>query len=257
MAPTPASGDPMAAEFDTVPGWTVDAVAALGESYAVPGACRGSGTPSVLQWLLDGLGPAPGEPLLDVGAGMGGPAAFARTARGVRPVVVDPAAAACDAARRLFSLEAVRAVGERLPLSDRAFRSAWCLGTICTTPSHAELVGELARVLRVGGRVGLLVLVAREGAWFTAPTGNHFPTRARLVELLAGSGLAVLAERESRTLPDAPQAWRRAEEAVASRVDADHEDDPSLAAARRQERVLGQLLSDGDVSGLAIVAVRR
>ena len=256
MTPS-ATDDAMAAEFDTVPRWTVDAVAALGESYAVPGACRGSGTPSMLQWLLDGLGPAPGEPLLDVGAGMGGPAAFARSARGVRPVVVDPSAAACDAARRLFSLDSVLAVGERLPLADHAFRSAWCLGTVCTTPRHAELVGELSRVVRAGGRVGLLVLVATEGSSFTEPTGNHFPTRPRLEELLAGSGLAVLAERESRTLPEAPLAWRRAEEAVAARVEADHEDDPALLAARRQEQVLGRLLADGDVVGLAVVAVRR
>lgn len=253
----PATGDAMAAEFDTVPGWTVDAVASLGESYAVPGACRGSGTPSVLQWLLDGLGPAPGEPLLDVGAGMGGPAAFARAARAVRPVVVDPSAGACDAARRLFSLDSVRSVGERLPMADHGFRSAWCLGTVCTTPRHAELVGELSRMVRAGGRVGLLVLVATEGSSFSAPTGNHFPTRARLGELLADSGLAVLAERESRTFPDAPPSWRRAEEAVAARVEADHRDDPALVAARRQEQVLGRLLASGDVSGLAVVAVRR
>lgn len=249
-------GDAMAAEFDTVPGWTVEAVAALGESYAVPGACRGSGTPSVLQWLLDGLGPAPGEPLLDVGAGMGGPAAFARAARGVRPLVVDPSPAACDAARRLFSLDAARAVGERLPLPDSTFRSVWCLGTVCTTPHHGLLVGELARVLRPGGRVGLLVLVRGEGASFAPPAGNHFPTRTGLEELLAVSGLGMLASRESRTLADAPQAWRRAEEAVAAKVEADHGEDPAFLAARGQEERLGRLLSRGLVFGLAVVAVR-
>jgi SAM-dependent methyltransferase len=247
----------MAAEFDTMPGWTVEAVAALGESYAVPGACRGSGTPSLLQWLLDGLVPAPGEPLLDVGAGMGGPAAFARASRGVRPLVADPSAAANDAARRLFSLDAVCAVGEQLPLADNAFRSAWCLGTVCTTPHQGELVGELARVLRPGGRVGLLVLVRAEGASFTAPSGNHFPTRPHLEQLLARSGLGVLAARESSTLPEAPQAWRRSEDAVAARVEADHGDDPAFLTARSQEERLGRLLADGHVSGLALVAVRR
>jgi SAM-dependent methyltransferase len=254
---TPGGGDAMAAEFDTMPGWTVEAVAALGESYAVPGACRGSGTPSLLQWLLDGLGPAPGEPLLDVGGGMGGPAAFARAARGVRPLVADPSAAAIDAARRLFSLDAMCAVGERLPLADGVFRSVWCLGTVCTTPNHGDLVGELARVVRPGGRAGLLVLVRAEDASFTAPSGNHFPTRPDLEQLLARRGLAVLAARETSTLPDAPQAWRRSEDAVAARVEADHGRDPAYLTARRQEELLGRLLADGHVSGLALVAGRR
>jgi ubiquinone/menaquinone biosynthesis C-methylase UbiE len=250
-------GDAMGAEFDTVPAWTVEAVEALGESYAVPGACRGSGTPSLLQWLLDGLGPASGERLLDVGAGMGGPAAFARAATGVRPVLVDPSAAACDAARRLFGADALRAVGERLPFADRSFRSVWCLGTVCTTPHHDQLAGELARVLRTGGRVGLLVLVRKEHASFTPPAGNHFPTRTRLEQLLARSGLRALAVRESSTLPDAPQAWRRAAEAVAERVEAQHGREPAHLAARRQEDRLGQLLASRCVSGLAVVAVRR
>jgi SAM-dependent methyltransferase len=254
---TTGGGEAMAAEFDTMPGWTVEAVAALGESCAVPGACRGSGTPSLLQWLLDGLGPAPGEPLLDVGGGMGGPAAFARAARGVRPLVAEPSAGAVDAARRLFGLDAVCAVGERLPLADSVFRSVWCLGTVCTTPNHGELVGELARVLRTGGMVGLLVLVGAEGASFTSPPGNHFPTRPDLERLLALNGLAVLAARESSTLPEAPQAWRRSEDAVAARLEAEHGEDPAFLTARRQEDRLGRLLAKGHVFGLALVAVRR
>jgi hypothetical protein len=112
-------------------------------------------------------------------------------------------------------------------------------------------------VVRPGGRAGLLVLVRAEDASFTAPSGNHFPTRPDLEQLLARSGLGVLASRESRTLPEAPRAWRRAEDAVAARVEADHGDDPAFLTARSQEDRLGGLLAKGHVSGLALVAVRR
>ena len=65
--------DPLAAEFGTVAEWTAVVAARLGPDYAIPAACRGSGQPAALDWLLEGLGPVPGEPLVDVGAGLGGP----------------------------------------------------------------------------------------------------------------------------------------------------------------------------------------
>src|SRR6185437_15326546 len=69
--------DPMTAEFDTVAEWTAQVAADLGPEYYVPAACRGSGQPVALDWLLDGLRPGPDDLMLDVGAGVGGPAAYA------------------------------------------------------------------------------------------------------------------------------------------------------------------------------------
>ena len=68
--------DPMEAEFDTVAEWTAEVAADLGPEYFVPAACRGSGKPAALDWLLTGLRPGPGDQILDVGAGIGGPAAY-------------------------------------------------------------------------------------------------------------------------------------------------------------------------------------
>src|SRR2546429_3150176 len=67
--------DPMEAEFDTVAEWTAQVAADLGPEYYVPAACRGSGQPMALDWLLDGLRPGPDDLMLDVGAGVGGPPA--------------------------------------------------------------------------------------------------------------------------------------------------------------------------------------
>jgi hypothetical protein len=64
--------DPMEAEFGTVAEWTAQVAADLGPEYYIPAACRGSGQPAALDWLLEGMHPRPGELMLDVGAGVGG-----------------------------------------------------------------------------------------------------------------------------------------------------------------------------------------
>ena len=61
----------MADEFGTVAQWTAEVALNLGPGYHVPAACRGSGQPAALDWLLAGLQPAPGDLLIDAGAGVG------------------------------------------------------------------------------------------------------------------------------------------------------------------------------------------
>jgi len=74
--------DPMEAEFGTVAEWTAQVALDLGPEYYIPGACRGSGQPEVLDWLLEHLRPRGGEAMIDAGAGMGGPAASYAQAAG-------------------------------------------------------------------------------------------------------------------------------------------------------------------------------
>jgi hypothetical protein len=81
----------MVAEFNDVAGWTADAVEQLGHRYAIPAACRGSSSPSALAWLAEACELTAGTTLLDVGAGAGGPAAWAAERYGVRkPLVGSP-----------------------------------------------------------------------------------------------------------------------------------------------------------------------
>jgi precorrin-6B methylase 2 len=40
-----------------------------------------------LDWLLAGLAPRPGDLMTDIGAGLGGPAAYAAERTGVQPVL--------------------------------------------------------------------------------------------------------------------------------------------------------------------------
>ena len=114
--------DPMEAEFDTVAEWTALVAADLGPEYYIPAACRGSGQPAVLDWLLERLGPRSGEVMIDVGAGLGGPAAYAAHRTGVQPILAEPEPDACRAAAWLFGAPVLRADATALPPPDWAQR---------------------------------------------------------------------------------------------------------------------------------------
>jgi hypothetical protein len=101
----------MEAEFDTVAGWTEEAVRALGSEHAIPAGCRGSGSEGALRWLADRLDLRPDTRMLDSGAGAGGPAGWLAAERGLRPICAEPMATAVRAGRRLFGLPSGRQPG--------------------------------------------------------------------------------------------------------------------------------------------------
>ncbi|MEU8123857.1 class I SAM-dependent methyltransferase [Spirillospora sp. NPDC049024] len=242
----------MAAEFGDVAGWTADAVEHLGEGYAIPAACRGSADPAGLAWLAEACELGAGTRLLDVGAGAGGPAAWAAERFGVRPILLDPMPAACRAAARLFGLPVVTADGGRIPLRGGSVDAAWCLGVLDTVQDKAAVLREIHRVLRPGAPLGLLAVVARDplDAWdsqdFPAPEGNLFPTCRELDELLAGAGFDVI-ERIDRP-GGAPLSWTRRAERAAALVAAEHGADRAHALAVRQSRSLTRLFATGQIS---------
>src|SRR5690242_8447542 len=168
--------DAMEAEFDTVAEWTAQVAAELGPHYHLPAGCRGSGSPAALDWLIERMELAPGATLLDSGAGVGGPAAYAVRSGAVRPVLVEPETGACRASRKLFGFPVVCALGSALPMRDASFDAAWSLGVLCSTPDQLALLTELRRVVRPGGRIGLLVFVAHRDIPPNTLEGNHFPS---------------------------------------------------------------------------------
>ena len=94
--------------------------------------------------------------MIDVGAGLGGPAAYAARRTGVQPVLVEPEPDACRAAARLFGAPIVQADATALPFGDATVDLAWCLGVLCTAPSTAAqqaMLSQLRRVTRPGGTV--------------------------------------------------------------------------------------------------------
>lgn len=248
------ASEAMETEFGTVAGWTQDAVQALGPGHAVPAGCRGSGSEAALRWLADALEVRAGDRVLDAGAGVGGPAGWLAADRGVRPVCAEPMAEAVRAGRALFGLPSLVAVSQALPLAADSFDVAWCLGVLCTTEQKAELLAELRRVLRAGGRLGLLVFVAERELPPPLPEGNSFPTRDEVDELLAGAGFRVVADAEA-DLSDSPPEWQERADAVDAEVQRRHGEDPRWAEAQEQAGRVGRLLGSGALRPVLVSAV--
>lgn len=247
--------DAMAAEFDTVAAWTADAAADLGPDYYLPAGCRGSGSPGALRWFLDQLSITPEDRMLDCGAGVGGPGGFARAEVGVVPVLTDPEAGACQAAARLFGLPVVQAASE-LPFRSGAFDVAWSLGVLCTVPDQPLLLTELRRVLRPGGRLGLLVFVAQTVPLSDQPEGNNFPTEDGLRTLLDDAGFTVANSAKTTEFAATPELWQERADAVEQELERRHGDDPIWQTAAQQSAIIGRLLGDGELVGTMIVARR-
>lgn len=245
----------MKAEFDTVAGWTADVALDLGPEFHLPAGCRGSGSPGALRWLIDRLELTAADTMVDVGAGVGGPAAFAGAEVGVHPVLSEPEAGACRAAQRLFGLPVVQAASE-LPFASASFDVAWSLGVLCTVPDQPLLLRELHRVLRPGGRLGLLVFVAR-APLPEQPVGNDFPTEERLRHLLADAGLVVENSASAADFAGLPLNWRERADAVDAELERRHGAEGAWQTAEQQSAVIGRLLSAGDLAGTLLVAHAR
>ena len=243
----------MEAEFDTVARWTAEVAAELGERYLLPAACRGSGSPAALDWLIDELAVTAAESMLDCGAGLGGPAAYARQKAGVRPVLTDPEYGACRGSGILFGFPVVQAASD-LPFRRASFDVAWSLGVLCTVADQRRLLAELRRVVSASGRLGLLVFVRTRQSLPEQPKGNNFPSAAELTLLLADSGWSVTSRRPTCGLPSAPGDWQECSDEVDAELERRHSDDPVWRTAAAQSEVIGKLLGNGDVEGTLLVA---
>jgi len=114
---------------------------------------------------LDLLGIAPGERVLDVGCGSG--VVLRDVARRIAPdgtaVGVDFSPAMLEVARRLARDEGLGELVElregdarALPFGDGEFDAALAVTTLVHVPDAERAVPELARVVRPGGRIGVL-----------------------------------------------------------------------------------------------------
>ncbi|MGI8752354.1 MAG: class I SAM-dependent methyltransferase [Acidimicrobiales bacterium] len=154
------SADPAVIKACCAAGYQSDLVALiLGDSYH-------PGGPALTRHLADALGVTAGQRVLDVASGPGSTALLLAEEYGATVEGVDLGTEAVEAANRLareagFGGEAGTRVtfrvgdAERLPVADGSVDVVISECALCTFPDKATAVGEMARVLRSGGQVGI------------------------------------------------------------------------------------------------------
>jgi SAM-dependent methyltransferase len=197
-----------------------DGVAPGWETHAAFVDARGA---EVTDRMLEGTAPAPGERVLELACGPGGPgfAAAALVAPGGDVVVSDVSPAMTAVAGRRAEALGLDAVAtrvldlEQIDEADAAFDVVLCREGLMLVAEPVRAAREIRRVLKPGGRLALTVWGPRaDNPWLAlvfdavgAQLGTPMPPpglphpfslddRDRLAEVLAAAGLAKMAITE-------------------------------------------------------------
>ena len=146
----------------------------------------------------------PAERVLDLGAGIGGPARVLAARFGARVTTIEPVArfrrlaAELDAATGLEdAIEIVEAHGDALPFADGTFDLVWTQAVLPNVADVAPLAAEAHRMLAPGGRWALAETVAGPGGdpffpvpWADGPAESHLLAPDALRTVLEHPGFA-------------------------------------------------------------------
>lgn len=159
--------------------------------------------------LLDQIGLAKGQKLLDIGSGVGGPARLAASRFGVHVTGIDLTQSYVDIATALSDRTGlgdvthfVQGSALAMPFEDGSFDAAMILHVGMNLPDKAKLMSEAARVLRPGGTFAVYdVMRLRDGAvsfplpWASAAEISFVASPSDYGEAARLAGFEVRAER--------------------------------------------------------------
>jgi demethylmenaquinone methyltransferase / 2-methoxy-6-polyprenyl-1,4-benzoquinol methylase len=175
--------------------------------------------------LVAAIAPAPGQRILDVATGTG-MVAFELAARGGGEVIgLDQSEAMLGAARRRLAaskdpagrISFIRGEAERLPFADGEFDALTFTYLLRYVDDRTATMRELARVVKPGGRIGMVEFGVPEDAALRALWRAHtrlgLPLLGRLVSSAwfdVGRFLGPNIEELYRSSPDLSALWNEA-----------------------------------------------
>jgi len=150
------------------------------------------------------LAPQTGEHVLDIGAGIGGPARYIAATYGAHVAGVDLTPRFVEAANELTALCGLGdhatftcADAAHLPFDDNQFDAAICFYVGMNLPDEPAVLAEARRVLKPGGRLVWTEVVRGTGdpqyplPWATSADASHLLGRDELLAMLEGAGLTL------------------------------------------------------------------
>jgi ubiquinone/menaquinone biosynthesis C-methylase UbiE len=187
----------------------IDDLAGLDEFHAL-----GRGATVALADLAD---VQPEDRVLDIGAGIGGPARYLAARRRARVIALDATPRFCRAAELLTRgagladrVTVVCGDARTLPFKDASFDLAWSQAVSQNVADKQRLIAEAARVVRPGGRVALFEVVAGPGGpvelpvpWADEDEQSWLVSAEELRELLEAASLQIITWNEGQAALDA------------------------------------------------------
>lgn len=227
--------DPLRLEFGRYTDWILEAVEAVGVEDPIAVACRGTADVALFEDLADGIGAHPGMRVLDLGCGMGGPAAWLRRQRGCDVVGLDLMEQGVRAARRLFAHD-LSVVGSTyaLPFPAGAFAGVWAAGVLELIEDKATALREMARVLEPGGRAAVYSYTSVTDELDDPPASDFFVSADAMGALAEEAGLQI-----HRAGPAAPaggddRGWRQTRALVEGEIRRRHAGEPEFELVREE-----------------------
>lgn len=166
--------------------------------------------PLATQELAALLKPQPGETLLDIGSGIGGPARWIAARFAVHVTGVDLTAEFCAAAKTLNQaagladrVRILHGSALALPVPDASFDAAYSQNVVMNIADKAAFYREAHRALRPGGRLALSNVCAGAGEpyfpvpWATTSETSFLATPAQMRADLTAAGFEIVDFRDT------------------------------------------------------------